>query len=120
MGKSQDSPKDIVRARSEGMCEKCGVILTPNVQGIPVENTSQSIHHRQPQRAGGRDSVVCMVNLCVGCHRGIHDDEELAARSGWIVIGRSPGRVPFLGWRGWVLPDTEGRLTLLDFERGRR
>lgn len=60
-----------------------------------------------------------MVNLCVGCHRGIHDDEGIAQREGWVVIRRYPGNVPFLAVRGWILPKDDGSLTLLDFDLGR-
>jgi hypothetical protein len=119
MGRSVGSAKDLVRERSEGKCEKCGVVLTGNVNGIPDGDTARSIHHRQPRRCGGKDSVINLVNLCVGCHRGIHEDEETAAKEGWIVIGRFPGNVPFLGWRGWILPRFDGSTVLLDFTVGR-
>jgi hypothetical protein len=120
MGKRLDSPKDSVRERSGGKCEKCGEVLTPNVHGMPDRMTDRSIHHRQPRRCGGRDSAINMVNLCVGCHRGIHADEKAAQKDGWIVPKmRFPGHIPFRGWRGWVLPDLDGGLALLDFEVGR-
>lgn len=120
MGKSVDTPKDTVRERSEGCCEKCGVILTQNIAGFPEENTARSIHHRHPRRLGGKDSVINLVNLCNGCHRGIHDNEDQAVRDGWLIIdGRHPGRVPFLSHRGWLLPDSLGGLRLLDFAAGR-
>lgn len=119
MGKRLETPKDIVRDRSEGCCEKCGVVLTRNHNGVPDGDTARSIHHRQPQRCGGRDSVVNLVNLCIGCHRWIHNNEKVAQREGWIVIGRYVGNVPFLGWRGWVLPARDGALVLLDFDLGR-
>lgn len=119
MGKSHSPAVDIVRNRSEGRCEICGVVLTQNVNGIPDGDTARSIHHRQPKRCGGRDSVINLVNLCVKHHREIHDDEETAAGLGYIVIGRHPGRVPFLSWRGWVVPEGDGALTLLDWASGR-
>lgn len=119
MGKSLLSPKDIVRNRSGNQCEKCGVILTRNVNGIPDGITARSVHHRHPKRDGGKDSVVCMVNLCLGCHKAIHEDEDKAALDGWIVFGRSPARVPWLGHLGWVLPTPEGGLDRIDFEAGR-
>lgn len=118
MGKRLLSAKDIVRNRSEGFCERCKVILTRNVHGVPDGMTARSVHHRQPRRHGGKDSVICMVNLCLGCHKWIHDNEEIAALDGWIVIDRFPGNAPFNSWRGWVLPQPDGSLTLLDFERG--
>lgn len=118
MGYDVRSAKDIVRARSQGLCEKCGVFLTPNVEGIPREDTARSVHHRRPKRDRGRDSVTCMVNLCWLCHRVIHEDEEAAAVLGYIVLGTDPCRVPFLSWRGWVLPQADGSLTLLDFASG--
>lgn len=120
MGKSLHSAKEIVRERSDGLCERCGRGLTRNHNGVPDSDTARSIHHRQPQRCGGRDSVINLVNLCIACHRDIHDDEKKAALEGWIVVeGRNPGNVPFLSWRGWVLPGHQGELSLLDFEAGR-
>lgn len=119
MGKSRLSPKDTVRKRSQNRCEKCSRELTRNVNGMPEDGAARSIHHRQKKSDGGRDSVVCMVNLCLDCHRAIHRDEKKAMLEGWIVVGRSPGKVPFASWRGWVLPDNEGGLDLLDFETGR-
>jgi hypothetical protein len=119
MGKSLDSPKDTVRERSEGLCEKCGVVLTRNHNGVPDGDSARSVHHRQPQRCGGKDSVVNLVNLCIGCHRWIHANEKVAQRDGWIVIGRYPGKVPFLGWMGWVLPRPDGSRLLIDFDLGR-
>jgi hypothetical protein len=119
MGRSLRTPKDIVRDRSEGLCEKCGVELTRNVDGVPDGLTARSIHHRQPKRCGGKDSVVNLVNICIGCHRQIHEDEALAERFGWIVIGRYPGNVPYLTYRGWVIAGKDGSLVSLDFDLGR-
>jgi hypothetical protein len=94
--------------------------LTRNIAGIPDGDTARSIHHRQPRRAGGRDSAINMVNLCIKCHKEIHADEENAAKDGWMILDRRfPGNVPFNSWRGWVLPDLDGSLRLMDFERGR-
>lgn len=120
MGKTVGSTKDVVRDRSENLCEKCGVELTRNVNGVPDGLTARSIHHRQPQRWGGRDSVINLVNICVGCHKRIHDDEESAESEGWIVRReQNPGNIPFNSRRGWVLPKPDGSLVLLDWTTGR-
>lgn len=119
MGKSLNPPRDIVQNRSENRCEMCGVELTRNVHGMPESMTARSVHHRQPKREGGKDSVINLVNLCWRHHKEIHADEENAAKDGWIVLGRHPGKVPFLGWRGLVLPDEHGGLALVDFGAGR-
>lgn len=119
MGKSLLTPKDIVRNRSGNRCEKCSRVLDRNVNGVPQSDAARSIHHRQPKRVGGKDSVVCMVNLCIRCHRDIHEDEKAASLGGWIVLDRDINRVPFLSWQGWVLPDTRGGLLVLDFDTGR-
>lgn len=118
MGKTVHSAKDIVIERAENRCEKCKVELTRNTHGIRDRLTDRSVHHRQPKRRGGKDSVWCMVTLCLGCHKAIHADEELAAKDGWIT-DRHPARVPFKSWRGWVLPQEDGSLDLVDFEAGR-
>lgn len=119
MDKVHKSSKDIVRERSEGMCEKCGENLTVTPSYADPIMTDRTLHHRQPQRNGGKNSVINMVNLCVRCHREIHADEKKAAREGWIIINRFPGNVPFTGWRGCVQPQQDGSLTLLDFGTGR-
>jgi hypothetical protein len=120
MGKSLHLPKDTVRNRSEGLCEKCGVMLTQNVNGIPDGDSARSIHHRQPQRWGGKDSVINLVNICIGCHREIHDCEEVAEKEGWIVRReQNPGNIPFNSRQGWVLPKSDGTLVLLDWTTGR-
>ena len=62
--------------------------------------------------------MVNMVNLCTTCHRAIHRDEELAAQTGWIVLGRDPGKAPIDGYRGWLLLDAEGGALLLDWASG--
>lgn len=119
MGKSLNTARDRVLTRSEGKCERCGVELTFNVKGIPDGDSARSLHHRQPRRCGGKDSIFNLVYLCVKCHRLIHDDEDEAARDGWIVIGTTPVSRPFRGWQGWVLPMGDGSLMLLDFDMGR-
>ena len=118
MGKSLHPAKELVIERAGNRCEMCGVVLTRNVHGKPDGLTARSIHHRQPQREGGRDSVYCLVVLCLKHHRQIHEDEEAAKKDGWIT-DRFPGKVPFLSWRGWVLPTGEGGLDLVDWETGR-
>lgn len=119
MGKRLMTPKDVVRVRSQGRCEKCGVILVRNVNGLSSDGACRSIHHREPKRERGRDSVVCMVQLCLMCHRAIHADEDTAALDGWIVIGRNPASAPFKGWKGWILPVYDGSVIMVDFETGR-
>jgi hypothetical protein len=119
MGKSVHTPKDIVRDRSGDRCEKCMVELTRNIHGVPDGPTARSIHHRQCKRWGGKDSAINLVNICRGCHDEIHADEEKAAENGWIVrFGQFPGHIPYLSWRGWMLPALDGSYALLDFEAG--
>ena len=118
MGKSLHHAKELVQNRAGNRCERCKVVLTRNVQGKPDGLTARSTHHRQPKRSGGRDSVYCMVLLCLKCHREIHADEKAAALDGWITE-RHPGNVPFRGWQGWVLPRQDGGLDHLDFDTGR-
>lgn len=119
MAKRVYNPKETVRIRSGGCCEKCGVALSRNHHGVPDGPTARTIHHRWPQRCGGKDNVVNLVNLCSGCHISIHSDEELARAEGWIVVDRYPGNVPFLTHRGWIQPRPDGSLRLIDFDLGR-
>lgn len=119
MAKNYEHVKESVRKRSGGCCERCGVKLTWNVHGVPDGDSARSLHHRQPRRCGGKDSIFNLVNLCIRCHREVHEDEKTAALDGWIVIGRFPGNTPFRGHQGWVLPHRDGSLTLLDFDLGR-
>lgn len=70
-----------VRRRAAGHCEICNELF----MGYPNQLTSQSMHHRLPRRNGGVDSIPNLILVCIKCHRIIHNDEDFAARSGFIV-----------------------------------
>lgn len=113
------TPKDIVRSRARNRCEKCGVKTLRFNHADPSGYNQRSIHHRVKQEWGGLDWVTNMVNLCIPCHREIHDDEDKAALGGWIVRRGDPARVPIESIRGWVVLHQDGRMTVLDFSTGR-
>jgi hypothetical protein len=93
------SVKDVVRRRAHNHCEKCGALPPRNSPSI----RRGSIHHRQPRRLGGPDTVSNLVLLCFECHQDIHQAEPLAALAGWLAWV-DPEVTPLLHEvHGWVL-----------------
>jgi hypothetical protein len=60
------------------------------------------MHHRYPRRAGGIDAITCLLQLCVSCHSGVHDNETEAVRNGWLCLERSTCLSPVRTRQGWV------------------
>jgi hypothetical protein len=109
--------RDRVRKRANGRCEKCGVPFNRN-----RNKSNASMHHRQPRRRNGYDSVGNLLHLCLSCHSGIHRDEENAEKYGWITWS-VPEATPVLiqvtsanGCQGnrWVYLLEEGSYEFLD------
>jgi hypothetical protein len=82
--------RDLVRGRSHGRCERCGV---PAPAG--------QWHHRRRRRVSD-EHTHCPCNgvwLCPTCHRQVHVEQQVQARlDGWIVSAyvSTPGGVPVL------------------------
>lgn len=80
-------------------CEICGTALTHERQTDPDFGT---MHHRYPRRQGGTDTVSGLLQLCVRCHSGLHQNEVEAVRNGWLCLERSTCLSPVRTHQGWV------------------
>jgi 5-methylcytosine-specific restriction protein A len=98
--------RDTVRARSGGVCEKCG------------KRPAVHVHHRTGRQMGGsREAWVNrpanLLHLCLQCHDEVTDTRGRRAfidTCGWLVRrGRTlPSDVPVLLHHGLVLLDDAG------------
>lgn len=90
--------RNAVKQRSNGLCEICGTQLVTSVCN------RRSMHHRFKKEYGGIDSLANLIDVCISCHRWIHED-EYASFVDWGYISDYPETTPcFLGQK-WVLLD---------------
>jgi 5-methylcytosine-specific restriction protein A len=95
--------RDLVIARANGTCERCG-FAAPAYQ----------IHHRRPRGAGGSKAVDtnCASNalcVCISCHSAIEANRVESSQFGWLVRqGQSPGAARVFCRGAWVLLDDHG------------
>ncbi|WP_052372816.1 HNH endonuclease [Amycolatopsis taiwanensis] len=107
--KAQQIPRkvrDIVRERSGGVCEKCGI------------QPAAEIHHRCGRQMGGSrepwiNQPSNLLHLCSGCHGEVTNTRGARAyieTCGWLVRrGQTlPADVPVVLWHGLVLLDDHG------------
>lgn len=101
---SNDIPQkvsDLVRERDQGRCIVCGAKGTERM-------------HRVPRRDGGHKPS----NLALGCHT-CHARAHASPKWGYEVgimasrYGVDVNMVPIWSWRGWVLLDDEGGLSMI-------
>lgn len=84
--------RDLVKARSGGVCEVCGVAAAVHM------------HHRRPRGMGGSrapstNTASNLLHLCLACHTAIESASRTRATSyGWLVPAAvdDPGMVPAL------------------------
>lgn len=87
--------KELIAARSSGMCE----VMQPGCTQF-----GEQIHHRRPRGLGGsrRASTNTASNglmVCVSCHAYIESRRDRSLRNGWLVPqSREPRQVAVL-WR---------------------
>ena len=85
--------------RSMRCCEVCG---QPN----PTDP-----HHRKRQSQGGQDTLANLLDLCRGCHNGVHHEPKRARLAGYLLPRNAePEHVPV---RRWSRVHGERVLTLL-------
>jgi hypothetical protein len=60
------------------------------------------------RRLGGDHSISNLVFLCIPCHRGIHDQEPLAALTGWVAWADPEVAPVRLASGAWVLLVPDG------------
>lgn len=97
--------RDLIRARSDGRCERCGIY--PGVQ----------IHHRRPRGAGGStapdtNTASNGLHLCFRCHSQVESKRDMALALGYLVRqGQSPSEVPVFRFGQWALLNDNGTTT---------
>lgn len=99
--KAEKDARRLVRQRSGGICEVCGVQRATNFQ------------HRKNRSQGGRWLAANGLDVCgsgtTGCHGFIHANPAKSYEAGWSV--KSTGNevtVPVKTWHGFVTLDNEG------------
>jgi hypothetical protein len=98
--------RELVRARSEGRCDLCGM-------GLIVGH----FHHRQPRGMGGTRRIEasgaanCLL-LHPRCHADVESNRQRSIANGWLVPqSGDPAVVPVKTWRGLVLLLPDGTVT---------
>lgn len=89
--------RDIVRRRAGGRCERCSVQFNKN-----KNKSNASMHHRQPRRMNGYDSVGNLLHLCLDCHADIHRHEDAAGLCGWITWSIPEATPVMIAGRRWA------------------
>lgn len=104
MKKDEKIARQLVRERSGGICEVCGVLPATNFQ------------HRKNRSQGGRWSASNGLDACgsgtTGCHGFIHANPAKSYEAGWSVKSwADESTVPVKTSHGLVLLDAEGSWT---------
>jgi len=106
--------RELVLARCEGYCEKCGY-------GLPE---SFALHHRKLKSRGGKDTVENLIALHHGCHNGntdaVHFNIALSESTGHIVSTHAePSNIPLTLSDGSVVTLTvDGSYEYLERKEG--
>jgi hypothetical protein len=92
--------KDVVHARSDGLCEKCG------------QARAEEWHHRLNRGQGGTWDPANGLHLCKACHRIVTASDQILFDNGWRIRRKDPrpaSEVPVLHWQwGFVHLDSDG------------
>lgn len=97
---SEKKCRELVRERSEGLCERCGL-------------AGHSVHHRRKRSHGGPWDAINCVMVCGdgvrGCHGWIEHNPNAAHDEGFHVRPWEDEReVPVLRWGSLVLLRADG------------
>lgn len=98
---SETQARQIVRQRSNGVCEVCAAARATDYQ------------HRKNRSQGGRWAPSAALDCCHACHMRMHREVLEAVRHGWTVQSHSePADTPvwirpWLG-SGWYLLADDG------------
>lgn len=99
--------KKVVKARSGGLCEACGM------------RRAAEWHHRKNRSQGGTWDVVNGLHLCLVCHAFVGDKRHAARARGWVVLrNEQPDDVPVLRRDSWVWLRAGGRIEAIENYRG--
>lgn len=88
------------RARSGGMCERCG------------GRRGQECHHRKNRSQGGTWDLCNLMDLCSPCHLEVTSFKTIALEQGWSVLReQDPARSPvWLAGRGFCFLSDTGEI----------
>jgi len=97
---SEKYGKDTVHARSDGVCERCGLVR------------AEEWHHRLNRSQGGTWDPANGLHLCRSCHRVVTGSGQDLFDNGWRIRRDDPrpaSKIPVLhhAW-GFILLDSEG------------
>ncbi len=97
--------RERLAARSDGICEKCGVAQATNW------------HHRKNRSQGGKNNMGNAMHLCgsgnTGCHGYITEHPAESYDKGWSVrSGFNPADVPVLRRGEWAILTEDGFMFL--------
>ena len=92
--------RDQVYARSQSLCDACGVGIRPD---------GWHLHHRKRRSQGGPDTLANCVALHAPCHQRIHSGNR-SVEHGWIIKSwQEPEDVRvWLHSQRWALPSVDG------------
>jgi 5-methylcytosine-specific restriction endonuclease McrA len=100
MSPAERHGKDVVRARSGGLCEACGM------------RRAAEVHHRKNRSQGGTWDPANLLDVCRTCHRWVGAERPSARARGWAVWrDDDPAALPVLRRDTWVLLAADGQLT---------
>ena len=94
--------RDLIVARSQGMCEICGF-------AVP-----EQIHHRRPRGSGGTrrpetNEAANGLAACSACHALVESRRTFALDRGWLVPpNHAPDHVPVVYQGNWALLTDDG------------
>lgn len=88
--------REVVRARQNSQCARCG-------------NRYAELHHRQRRREAGHGYEI-LVGLCGTCHKWAHANPVRAKEVGYIVdpYVSDVAAVPIKTFMGWMTLDDAG------------
>ena len=98
--------RELVFMRSNGRCERCGVI-----------RLGMQYHHRRPRAMGGSrasdtNGAANCVLLCNYCHTDVESYRDAAIEVGFLVPqGKKPTQTPVWRFKKWVFLDDFGYVT---------
>lgn len=100
MSPAERHGKDVVAARSGGLCEACGMRRVADV------------HHRKNRSQGGTWDPANLLGLCRTCHDWIGGNRAVARARGWAVFrGDDPALTAVLRRGSWVVLGGDGAVT---------
>lgn len=101
--------RNLVLARAEGKCERCGVALDPFFYSLQHRRARGMGGSKRPDTNSPTNLVALHGSATTGCHGFIEAHPDVARAEGMRISQvQSPALVAVLTWRGWVWLNHEG------------